>query len=639
MHKKIDLLLIAFLLILSIFFISSHIAPGSTDAYWHLAVGRQVWQEKKVVQEDKFIYGSQNHYFTSVEWLSGLITYALVKTASVNSIYVLRVSIGLAILLIVYSTNQLFNLKKSLNYAAILLLAYVLPSRLSLDRPENFSLLFVAAINFFGFYYLTRRKITYFFLTLPVIFLLWPNLHVYVPIGIFLLVAWLLIYFLSFLEDHTKIAELRSISIIVSLSALMAVIQFRRFIFFLFTPSFAKFSVGEQVSIFSRLNEIKINFLNQVPFEIYVYFFVSVVFFIISTIFILKKNFKLSNLCVLLMGAFITILPAIYFRLIALESILVIPVALYLLSLTGLKDKTVTYISNSVLAFLTFIILISIFIGHPLGWRQYWRYYQNNQGDYIGVRNFSWTAQFPKSISENINKNLYSKRIITSKIWSNYLIWMLPGVKTFSDAQWTFRTEDDFKDEQNLNGGTNNWEELLKKYNIDTVVNSQYDSIIDNFTPVYQLPNWKLAYVDSNAVIYARNDVIKNLPVNLSKIHPEQAYIPFNLSFDPKDEEAANQLRALLRYDDKNSFARSQLILYEMNYQNDLENAKKLTLESKLLIPQDPIFSYFMTAIYARENKCDLALSFAKEMKQKSFGDINFSQAANTELAKCQKAI
>ena len=221
---------------------------------------------------------------------------------------------------------------------------------------------------------------------------------------------------------------------------------------------------------------------------------------------------------------------------------------LFSLSRIAESKSILRYIQSAIYAVILGLTIGSIMLGHTLGWRQYWRYNQDLEGNVYAVRNFGWTQQFPPHTPIFILNNLETQHIFTSKLWNNYFIWYLPKAKVFSDSLWDYRTAQDLEDERSISSGTGSWQELLKAHDIDTVVNSQYDSIFDNFTPVHKLPDWKLVYVDSDAVIYARKDIIKKLPVDLSYIQPHKAYYPINLSFDLKDQdEAIKQLQGLIK--------------------------------------------------------------------------------------------
>ena len=249
----------------------------------------------------------------------------------------------------------------------------------------------------------------------------------------------------------------------------------------------------------------------------------------------------------------------------------------------------------------------------------------------VDVVNENWKQAFPKNLPTIIQNNLASQRIFTNGNWNNYVIWYLPQTKVFSDAMFEYRTQQDYQNEQTIAASTNGWEKLLNDYKIDTVINPQDLPFLYAKTQVYSSPDWKLIYVDEVATLYAREDIVESLPLDLSLIQPE---LSTDLKFKPENEtQAVDQLEKLMRFDPQNAFARNQLIYYYT--QKDLTRAKNQAEESKKLIPKDPTFSAQLAAIYTKQNNCQSANNFAKEAVAKSFNHILIKDNLNRSLQNC----
>ncbi|HSX18813.1 MAG TPA: hypothetical protein VLE91_01625, partial [Candidatus Saccharimonadales bacterium] len=83
-------LIVATVVLVAVFYI--RIAPPAVlDTYFHLAVGRQVWETKQIPTRDDFIYSDVDKNYTSNVWLSGLIFYGFVKTFGIGGMLVLKV--------------------------------------------------------------------------------------------------------------------------------------------------------------------------------------------------------------------------------------------------------------------------------------------------------------------------------------------------------------------------------------------------------------------------------------------------------------------------------------------------------------------------------------------------------------------
>ena len=90
-----------------------------------------------------------------------------------------------------------------------------------------------------------------------------------------------------------------------------------------------------------------------------------------------------------------------------------------------------------------------------------------------------------------------------------------------------------------------------------------------------------------------------------------------------------------MEYDPKNVFARDQLIQYYIDVENDLQKAKTLAQDSRILISTEPKFSLHLATIYARENNCQQAISFKNEILTKSYKHPIYSNLADFATKKC----
>lgn len=193
--KQVSILTVATFFILGLYFARSHTAPGSTDSYWHLSLGRQIWEQKSIPNRDQFIYGSLKNEFylnRSTEWLSSLLMYIPVKFFGLKFVYLERIFFGIGIIFLVFLTLKVFTDNNLLIITALVFLGYAMPSRLALDRVENFSLLFLAFINYVCFHQYFKKRLSKLAYLLPLIFLAWPNMHPFVVVGYAMLFFWVI---------------------------------------------------------------------------------------------------------------------------------------------------------------------------------------------------------------------------------------------------------------------------------------------------------------------------------------------------------------------------------------------------------------------------------------------------------------
>lgn len=192
MTKKFNFLIILTLVFLGIYFVRVRVPADTADTYWHLSVGREVWQSRVIPQKDNFVYGPSNSDYTSTEWLSGLIFYATVKYLGFGGLLLLRALVGLTALTILYLTIRLITDNPWLKASAVSLVGFVLAIRLH-DRPEMFSFVFFALINYFCYHFYLKKRISKVTFALPLVFLVWPNIHASVALGLLIFLFWMIV--------------------------------------------------------------------------------------------------------------------------------------------------------------------------------------------------------------------------------------------------------------------------------------------------------------------------------------------------------------------------------------------------------------------------------------------------------------
>jgi len=593
---KFSILTIATFALLGIYFAT--VVDTGRDTYWHLAIGRRVFEEKAIPKIDTFTYGSPETLFTSTEWLSGLIMYAFVQTLGLNTgLLLLRIVIGLTAIYLLYLNLKLITSNEIITLAGISLVGFVLAIRLN-DRPEIFSFVFVAFVNYVCFNFFTKQKLSRLTYFLPIVFFAWPNIHAFAPFGLAILAFWTSIFIFEKIYHQKKRGGFGIFFGLFIISVVLSALQNKKFLL--------------------------------------------LITYIMTFIVFLKKGFKnysIGLICLFYLLLFLT--PFRFYRLIPMATLMVLPVVIFQAKQTLLINvKIFGYLEKTAYATLAVMIIISIFSKNIIDQRIGAFVITdlsnpNPKNNIVDIINRSWNPYFPQNAPKIIKNHLTTRRLFTEGGLNDYFLWHIPEIKIFSDIMFEYRTQKDYKNEQIIASGASGWRELLKKYDIDTVVNHQDLPYLLAKTPVWELSNWQLVYVDEIATIYARDDVIKSIPVDLSVIQPE---LPTTLKFKQDNEtKAIEQLGKLMAYEPKNAFAKSQLVAYYIT--KDLNRAKKLAEESRMIIPYDPIFSVQLAEIYANLNQCANATNYAKEAKRKSFDHIIIKGIANDAISRCQTTL
>lgn len=178
------------ILLLAVFGYALAVPIWDSDFWWHLASGRWIWQAGALPQSDPFgVFGDANPIRSATvlkgQWLGQLLFYGLYRLGEAHAIVALRVTLLLASLLLVYHRLRLANIGPTGALAAIALVGLCLQGYTG-DRPQLWSILF-AACTFWLVDRAEQRQAPRLYWLLPLIALLWANVHGGVVLGVVLL--------------------------------------------------------------------------------------------------------------------------------------------------------------------------------------------------------------------------------------------------------------------------------------------------------------------------------------------------------------------------------------------------------------------------------------------------------------------
>jgi len=161
-----------------------------SDFWWHIASGRWIWQSGALPDIDPFgVFGEANQIRNETvlkgQWLGQLILYGVYQLGGANAIVALRVTLLLIGLLLVDARLRQANTSLNARLATLTLLGLCL-SGYTGDRPQLFSIFF-AALTFWLVDRAEKRQQPRLYMYLPLIALLWANMHGGVILGSVLL--------------------------------------------------------------------------------------------------------------------------------------------------------------------------------------------------------------------------------------------------------------------------------------------------------------------------------------------------------------------------------------------------------------------------------------------------------------------
>ncbi|MDR3574768.1 MAG: hypothetical protein P4L50_12960 [Anaerolineaceae bacterium] len=170
-----------FVVTLLLIFIMAARTAVDSDMWWHLRAGEISWTTMKPVLDGVFSYTRTGQYWLNHSWLSEVIMFLLYKWGGS-----LALSGMVAVLAVLSAAFVYFQMEGS-NFlkAFVMVLSSLVVALVWAPRPEMVSLAFMAVVGYL--LYLFKWKERNFLWLLPLIFILWANLHGGYALGLILI--------------------------------------------------------------------------------------------------------------------------------------------------------------------------------------------------------------------------------------------------------------------------------------------------------------------------------------------------------------------------------------------------------------------------------------------------------------------
>lgn len=146
------------------------------DLYWHLANGRAMWEQGRIVEQDIFSFTRAGAAYRNPEWLAQLIFYGLWSFGGMLALFLFKLAVAVAVVLLSWRTLRALNAAPWAAAVAIAL-AVLTGFYRYIERPELFSLLGAAAsiaVIICSREAIWSRRVLY---VLPLVMAVWEWLH------------------------------------------------------------------------------------------------------------------------------------------------------------------------------------------------------------------------------------------------------------------------------------------------------------------------------------------------------------------------------------------------------------------------------------------------------------------------------
>lgn len=157
-----------------------------TDAWWHLAAGRQIAAEQQLPDTDSFSHSMQGREWVNEAWLGDAYLYAIYSRHGAPGIVVCAALLGACAFFLTLGVSRLRNVPAAAAALPVALAAVAARTRIA-PRPEIFALAIAALDLYLIHKYLENGedddRARKFLWLLPVMQILWTNFHMSAIMG------------------------------------------------------------------------------------------------------------------------------------------------------------------------------------------------------------------------------------------------------------------------------------------------------------------------------------------------------------------------------------------------------------------------------------------------------------------------
>lgn len=471
MIKKLRIIVGVLIFAVWVLFLIKAIIAVDTDFGWHIKTG-EVILSQGIPHLDPFSYSMSSYKFVDHEWLTDV---GMAKLFLIVGFW------GLGIIFTIMAIASVFLVVDFLSIKALEL--PVLISSLMLlffggSRPQVISWFFISLLFWIIFRSQKWVKLKYW---LPILFLMWSNLH-----GGF--VAGLVVLSVVVVCQMIEKKAVRISDLAVLFSSILATfvnpygIALWKEIFVSINDKYLRIVINEWTTPFLSLD---LAFITLLAFSGFL-------------VFIFRKKLTLAEIILYLFFTLSALssnrnIPLwIFFALLLLPKLMIFVLDVIHHDHNKAKLLQNLYVGGAI--FTLVITALSLFISVP------------------EIIKFRLSKYYPVAAVEYIKKQQPSRQIIAPYTWGGYLIWQLPDYKVFIDGRMPSWKNDNppanesgwvLKEYQDLLSGKISAEQLTDKYQINTVFWPVGGSK-EFFPSTLNTAIWKEIYRDQTSIIYSK---------------------------------------------------------------------------------------------------------------------------------------
>ena len=172
---------LVFVITLLLVFIMAARSPLDSDLWWHLRAGEETWSSGKPLLEDSFSFSRSGKHWINHSWLSQVGMYLLFHWKGYLGLGSVMASLATISMMMLFFQMEGPALYKSF----LIVLGSLVSAFIWSPRPQLVSLVLMSVVSYL--LYLYKWKCRDYLLALPILFVLWSNLHGGYPLGLMLI--------------------------------------------------------------------------------------------------------------------------------------------------------------------------------------------------------------------------------------------------------------------------------------------------------------------------------------------------------------------------------------------------------------------------------------------------------------------
>lgn len=496
---------------------------SSNDVWWQLKSGKYIIEHRGLPRYDVFTFTGENIEWHNHEWLAQVIMYGAYALGDASGFGGLRSVITLKTLILIATFLLLchFIYVRSQSWLLAVLFALIaaaVSKRTIYPRPPVFSYLLFTGYLYVVWGYWSGRLSWKWLIALPLLMVLWVNLHGFFVLGIGLLGAYLVagvlqnLYTRNILKqpiDAQQIHRTRTLGLLLGLCIIASLIN---------PYGYKLYALGWR--FMGNKNLVRIIPELQSPNFFYTWGYEFMIAFLLIGFAVIRR--KIPSLAELILLAVFFHLSIQHVRYLPLFALVAAPLCGWLarellLDLPSQFSRPLHY------ALIGAVFIFSVYsVAHH---REGESYLERNL-QLAGGMEFR-QENYPVKVCDFIIANDFSGNMYNQINDAGYMIWRLSPEhhKVFTDSRYDVFGDRFVRDEQIIQLGIDrnppghNWDDLLGKYAINFIVVSRDAPLNERLK---DRPNWRLVYwwIPARAAssLAGYNIYVRNTPENQALI-------------------------------------------------------------------------------------------------------------------------